>query len=116
MANCIKCGKELAGNRVFCDECQEVMKQYPVPTGTPLVIQHRSEVKKPTVKKKTVSAEEQIAGLRKRIRWMALLMVAMLLALSVTVGLLLKQWSEPKPEATETKGQNYSTQGSTTVR
>ncbi len=113
MANCIKCGKELVGNRVFCDECQEVMKQYPVPAGTPLVIQPRRESKKTAAKKKVLSAEEQAAGLRKLLRWMALGMVALMVTLCVVVGLLLKEWSEPNPEVTETKGQNYSTQHST---
>lgn len=116
MAKCIKCGKELSGSRVFCDECQEVMKQYPVPSGTPLVIHQRSEVKKPSAKKKVISPEEQVTGLRRRVRWMALVIAALLLALSLTVGMLLKEISEPDPEVTETKGQNYSTQNTTEAK
>ncbi len=112
MANCIKCGKELAGTKVFCNECLGVMKEYPVPSGTPLII-HQREVpaaKKANAKKKALSPEEQVLRLRGIIRWLVLGVFVLVLALVVTGTWLLKEVREPQWIPEETKGQNYSTQ------
>lgn len=90
---CMKCGKEVSGEQVFCDACLEDMEKYPVKPGTPVLLPSRPaqaavhkraghRVRKP---------EEQIAGLKKWIIWLfvfcGLLMAA--LALSIVLNLFL---------------------------
>ncbi len=97
MANCIKCGKELGNTKVFCEDCQAVMKQYPVPTGTPLVIHQRPETKKTAIKKKTISPEEQVIRLRKKVKRLAWTVVLLVLLLICAAGWLFWEIYQPEP-------------------
>ena len=105
--NCMKCGREIPADQVFCEDCLKEMERYPVRPNTVVQIPKRPAV---TVKKnhqRHISPEEQITALRKRCRRLRAGLVAawlLIAALAATVGITvyeldLQRWL----------GQNYST-------
>lgn len=83
--NCMKCGREIDTEQVFCEVCLADMEKYPVKPGTAVQLPRRPE---PSGGKKTrsrrrsaFSAEEQVKQLKKRVRLLAALLV-------ITLGLL----------------------------
>lgn len=106
---CMKCGKEIAENRVFCDDCLEVMSQYPVRPGTAIHLPNNapSAEKKATPKKRQPTTEEYLARFRKATRWLSIALVSTLLVLSVTIALLVN--SGNAPSNSKDIGKNYNT-------
>lgn len=105
---CLKCGREVRPEQVFCDDCLLEMAKYPVKPGTTVQLPHWSEspaVKKTyTRRRPNLSPEEQVRSLKKRV---LVLTIALILALAAFAGLsycavtqLLKEEILP--------GQNYS--------
>ena len=91
--NCIKCGRELRGEQVFCRECQELMEQYPVKPGTPVQLpshgsQQESKPKQFRIKK-SLPLEAQLRKQRVTIRLLILTLIAVLLAFAATALLSL---------------------------
>ncbi len=88
--NCMKCGKELKAEGVFCPGCLADMEKYPVKPNITVHLPVRRTA--PTLRKKVrrqkyVKAEDQIRHLkqvRKRL-WIALLTVILLFAGTVAV-------------------------------
>lgn len=103
--NCLKCGAETSFENVFCDSCLKEMEKYPVAPGTSVSIpvQTSRPVKK-AVRKKTVSPEEQIAALKKKIR----LLTVLLTAVSLLAVLLLYPAVKYLMEDHFLPGQNYT--------
>ncbi len=106
---CMKCGRELEKEQAFCDICQEEMKKYPVKPGIPVQIPPSSRtapVRKPVVRRRAPSPEEQIKGLKKRVRALCvLLLITTLLVLAMiqpTVQYIQRSYYR-RP------GQNYTT-------
>ena len=63
---CLKCGREVYEDQVFCSDCIAVMEKYPVKPGTVILLPKRREGNggsRPTVRRKTLTAEEQIRKL-----------------------------------------------------
>lgn len=106
---CMKCGRDLESGEVFCAECREAMKQYPVKPGTVVQLPHRTDdaaSKKPQPRRKSVSQEEQLEMLKDLTRRMAL---ALVVAIALVVGLgyaVVKQYLENRDKLAP--GQNYS--------
>ncbi len=102
---CLKCGRYTEEDAVFCPECLLDMQRYPVRPGTPVLLpaQERSIPKKPP-KRRSISAEEQIKGLKKRIRTLTVLWIVTLLAVAAlaVVCWLILPYSQRRP------GQNYT--------
>ena len=77
---CLKCGRDIADEQVFCEDCQTDMAQYPVKPGTPIQLPHRAPEppvkKKPGKEKPELKPEERIARLRRRVRWLTLALAA----------------------------------------
>ena len=107
--NCLKCGREIDAQDVFCSQCLKDMEKYPVKPGTAVHIPARREesaAPKPQPRKKTVTPEQQVVKLRKKVRSLTvtLILVLALFAGAVVGGLeLLKNAYESLP-----LGQNYS--------
>ena len=83
--NCIKCGKKTKGEQVFCNGCLESMEAYPVKPDVHIQLpSHASPAapKKAGRKRRNPTEEEQIAHLRRTVRWMAavIAILAVLLA------------------------------------
>ena len=93
---CLKCGRDIADEQVFCEDCQTVMAQYPVKPGTPIQLPPRhiepAAKKKPAKKKKVLKPEEQVLKLRHSIRLLTValigVVIAFLLAALLTLHLL----------------------------
>ena len=107
--NCIKCGRELRGEAVFCSQCKEEMEHYPVKPGTPVQLPVRTETSEPTPKprrqRKALPPEKQIRHLRKSVRLLLLALIVAVLAFILTSLLtlhLLEQRDRQVP-----MGQNY---------
>ena len=74
---CMKCGREIRENAVFCPNCLAEMEKYPVQPGTVVLLPRRREhsILKKLPKRHVPTAEEQIAVLRKRVMWLSVLLV-----------------------------------------
>ena len=107
---CMKCGKEIGENQVFCPDCLAVMDRYPVKRGAKVLIPNRPEpvqVKKAAPRKKTLSPEEKIARLQKAIQVLSVSLAAVVLALILSIALLADALSSDTQG--NAIGQNYST-------
>ena len=113
--NCMRCGREILGNRVFCDSCLEEMARNPVDPSTPVQLPSRpiaAAAKRPGPKKKVLSPEEQLPRLKKRLKWLWSAIVALILALGIVIAMLILVLNNP-PETGNPIGKNYSTVQST---
>ena len=106
--NCIKCGRDVDPDQMFCDSCREEMEKYPVKPDTVVLIPTRSAgsgVKKQHQRRQT--PEEQIAALEKKCRRLAaalLVSLQLLLGMSVVAGI-----SVYELDVHRWLGQNYIT-------
>ena len=81
--NCVKCGREIPEDQVFCETCLTDMENYPVKPGTAVHSPARpaeEELPKKPVKKKYVpTAEELLLRTRKKLRRTRIFAVVLLL-------------------------------------
>ena len=88
--NCIKCGKATAAGHVFCDECLEVMEQYPIKPGTPVHIPARKvnlAEKKPS-RSQELSPAEALRQHKRLIKWLLLILAGCVLVIGALSLLL----------------------------
>lgn len=109
MLYCMKCGREVKDNQVFCDQCLSVMKQYPVKQDIRVQLPHRDvqAEKKAPAKKRTLSPEEQVSKLRGTVKRLSVVLACVFLLLVFTVSLLFQDYDSILPE--NTIGKNYNT-------
>lgn len=107
--NCLKCGRKMEEGRVFCTDCLVQMEKFPVKPGTAVILPNRNEptsVRKASLRfHPTLTLEEQLRQLKRRIHRLTLALTIMLLlfaALAFYTGHLLRAQSQPR------RGQNYS--------
>ena len=104
--HCLKCGRELESQQMFCNDCLADMERYPVAPGTPVHIPLR-KAPAPTrsSRRRKISPEEQIRILKKRIRSLTIALVIiislMTAAVYFTADYLLN-------DETRRPGQNYT--------
>ena len=104
--HCIKCGQEIEPNQVFCPSCLADMEQYPVNPGTPVYIPTVSwSVRKQQRFPTTPAPEEQIRQLQKKLNLVTGCLIAALIALAVSCGVLLYIFQQPDRLPT---GQDYN--------
>ena len=107
--HCMKCGKEISDEQVFCKDCLAVMDAYPVAPDTVVHIPHRT----PRVaekKHRELSPKEQISQLHRTVRWLILTVTVLTVVLMLTAAMLLHQLDQvPKPVGNPL-GRNYTTQ------
>ena len=106
--HCIKCGKETKGEQVFCTHCLELMEKYPVKSDTPIQLPNRpnsSSQKKQNRKKRPMDQDEKIARLRRKNRWLGLLVLVLLLAVLLLVG---KIYRDARMTDDKEIGKNYT--------
>lgn len=105
--NCLKCGKEIPEKQVFCDRCLASMNDYPVKPDARVHLPtepRQVPTKKSVRRKRVLSAVEQIAQLKNRVRNLSLIAVILAVMLCLTAGLLAKTLLEDTPEL----GRNYT--------
>ncbi len=105
--NCMRCGREIRDEQVFCSECLAEMEKCPVRSDTPVRIPRRPEpAAHRTVRKKAPPEEDQIRSLKKRVRilsWLLAVAVAAIICLTIpAVQQLVESSIQMLP------GQNYS--------
>ena len=85
---CMKCGRDLDENQVFCDICREDMKEYPVKPGTVVLLPHYAQYSQPKrAPKRIITHEEQVRRLKKRNRTLAYLL-ALAVTCAISFGML----------------------------
>ena len=91
--NCLKCGRTLKDQLVFCPDCQADMEKYPVKPGTPIQLPTQPKLvpakKKPSRRKKVLKPEERLPRMRSAIRWLIFALVVSLLAFVLTAAMVL---------------------------
>lgn len=88
--NCMKCGREMKEDAVFCEECLEHMERYPVPEHTLVYVpseKDRAATKKHTTTHTVVSAEEQAKRFKREADMLRLLVILFAL-LSMFLGVV----------------------------
>ncbi len=101
--NCLRCGKPTGHSSVFCETCLQDMEKHPVKPDTAIHLPKRAfaeQVKKPSARKKPLSAEELVPLLRKRNRRLTAFCLLLLVLLGVCAGLLLNSWLQPEEPQT----------------
>ena len=101
---CMRCGTAIASDHVFCDTCSEDMKRHPVDPATPVVIPQRpTTAPAKQSHKKVRKPEEIIRSLRSWVTFLLIAVVALLVALGITVAMFLQvldgQDANPAPAA-----------------
>lgn len=87
--NCMKCGREIPAGQVFCDSCLETMKKYPIKPDTAVQLPRNRQdtvLRKQASRRRPLSPEEQIPGLKRtirRLRFFTALLVLVLAAVAV---------------------------------
>ncbi len=107
--NCMKCGRETSQDHVFCADCLEEMKKYPVKPGIAIQLprrEHPSALKKAVMRRKTVPTTDDVIKRQKRlIRLMSILILLMALLIGMlALPTIMKLFEDTKP----LPGQNYT--------
>lgn len=115
--NCMKCGREVEQDQIFCQDCLAEMEKYPVKPGTvvqlPALSAEQQPKKQPHHRRPVLTAEEQVKRLKKKTRRLALALI-LTSVLAVFFALLAFDILE-KTAAHKLLGQNYSTIVETTT-
>ena len=103
---CIKCGKETADNRIFCEGCLGTMADYPIQADAKVTLPHREEAVTPKKQPRKRTVEELLESSRRLNRRLitALVAVSVLFALSVTALIYTYDSGDQLP----TIGRNYT--------
>ena len=105
---CLKCGRNIADEQVFCDGCLAIMEESPVKPGTPVLLpspKNQGAVKKQAHRKRPLPLEEQVLHLRKALRRMYLCVAVLIVVLGMATALLV---NEILKEDAPAIGQNYT--------
>ncbi len=105
---CLKCGREVFAEQVFCDSCLAIMEKSPVKSGTPVLLpspKYQASSKKQTHRKRVLSAEEQVVHLRSALRRMYLCVAVLIVVLGMATALLVNEILKEEAPAI---GQNYT--------
>ena len=107
--HCMKCGREISEDQVFCATCLELMEQNPVRQDVVVQIPLRKEpsVKKHIPRKKAPTPEEQVQILRRKNRWLTAI-ISLLLCISVLLAAM-SYYLVRQLDITKLLGQNYTT-------
>lgn len=107
--NCMKCGREVSGDQVFCAGCLERMAEHPVKPDVVVQLPPRREAppKKNQPRKKARTPEEQIQRLKRKNRWLTAI-VCLLLSITLALGYLSFDFFR-QLDVQKFLGQNYST-------
>lgn len=107
--NCMKCGREIESEQVFCNDCLLEMQKYPVNPDIHVHLPIRPQttvLRKQASRRRTLSPEEQIRRLKKHIWILSGILIVTLALLGAmiypTVNYFIRNY-HLRP------GQNYST-------
>ena len=103
--NCLKCGREIQEDHVFCDQCLESMKKYPVRPGTAVTLPRRKEAVqlKKTKRHGPPTPQEQIKKLKKQKKHLRVIVFLLSLVILASAAALFYAYRDQGPKP----GQNY---------
>ena len=111
--NCVKCGREIPEDQVFCEICLAEMERYPVKPDTAIHIPSRApevEVKKSRFKRRRIpTPEEMVPRLKKKLRrtrWILAVVLLICGGLSMALGQMVLELDWQR-----LVGQNYKITG-----
>ena len=108
--NCLKCGRDIPEEQLFCESCLEVMERYPVKPNTAVQLPHRDKpvsAKKAQAKRRQgPTAEEK---LQTALRFLRRILVLWLITLGLLIASLFPAVKYLQGETLRLPGQNYST-------
>lgn len=106
---CIKCGRDIPPDQVFCPLCLEDMATAPVAPGTPVLLPTVPPVAsiRRQASRKVRKPEDQVRSLRTAVVWLSAILTALILAFTITTVLLVRQLE--KAQNAPRPGENYST-------
>ena len=111
--NCVKCGREIENDQVFCQFCLEEMERYPVKPGTVVYIPKHPEdeldKKSSSRRKVSLTPEQQILQLKKRVLCLRIALAIMMLSCGLLVIAVGRAVTEL--DFYRFLGKNYSTDG-----
>lgn len=107
--NCMKCGREIEDEQVFCSFCLQEMEHYPVKPGSVILLppQKTASLKKASRKKKAPPTPEEQAGKLKRRVWFYRA-VSFILVLAVSALIYISNKMIEELDIQRLLGQNYS--------
>lgn len=107
--NCMKCGREIQEDQVFCPKCLELMAQSPVKPDVVIKLPRRqdAQVKKTAPRKKVPTAEEQVLRLKRKNRFLTAALCLLAVVCLVFVSLCIDYFRQM--DVQKLLGQNYST-------
>lgn len=91
--SCMRCGKEINENQVFCDECLADMDRHPVKPGTPIQLPQRpvrSVAKRASFRVAASKWQDKIFLLKYIMFWLIVLIVLLTAALALCICMLLQ--------------------------
>lgn len=97
LLRCVKCGRDIQDGAVFCPDCLEEGKRYPIKPGTAIHLPLRPAIteKHNPRRKREPSASEQIVLLRVRVRRLRNTVLLLCLCLCLAVALMVLFVLEP---------------------
>lgn len=109
--SCLKCKRDTDSTNVFCQECLAVMDHYPIAQGTPVQLPLRPSrnQEKPGSHHRERTPEEVILRLRILIRWLALGIAVLAIAVGILSGILVNTLTNQE-ETEPSIGRNYTTE------
>ena len=102
---CLKCGKEIWDDQVFCEECLTGMEQEPIPINTPVVIPAQPVQKPAAFRRPVINQEEEMKRLQ-RCNQNLILALVLTFTLAMLLGVLL--YDKEIWQAVDDLGRNYS--------
>ncbi len=104
---CIKCGREITSDAVFCEECLADMEKHPVKPGTPVVIHQKptAPIRRAPVRK-VRKPEDQLRSLKRTVTYLWTVILLLTAALCIVTGLWLSQRGQADSSL---GGDNYQT-------
>ncbi len=103
---CLRCGREIDEQQVFCADCLDVMAKHPVKPNTVVTIPERSVRVRRTPPRRPVRNDDTVEQLHRKIMqlrlWICMLMAALMLCVAVIT------WQELTRDQGPAIGQNYT--------
>ena len=102
---CLKCGREISDDQVFCDACLKTMQKYPVPHDIVVQLPRRkmNSVRKVS-KKRAVPLEDQVKILHKNLRVLSVALIVASVLIAILIPIAVSHLMEEHYEL----GQNYT--------
>ena len=110
--NCLKCGKEIKDQNVFCPHCLDGMEQYPVKPDVHVQLPNRTEEpvqKKSWCNRKNRTVTEKLKHLRKVNRWLSAAVILLVLLLAITGAHLAHALLDQQQQSDIGKNYTYGT-------